>query len=430
MARCSDAAPPGAYAFGVAAVRAVAALFVFIAFEAASARASASVAVEGLNGWLTLGAERSLNAVYEHIPNEEPVHVKEELLRVVANRLLLGYSVRAITFESGGIVRISLQMEGLPVDWGVSVAAPNLSAPVDSWFRSDTEGMSDEIASLMRGVPIEALSWGDIDLKETIERIGAERIPGWRVSLMVRNRADGQVALEVSFTPDQPLTLAVTSKINSSSIPVMLHSNLKDDIVKGFAPVIGIPVPWLDRHKDDLAALSKEILADEYLVKKAHAEPNVGVAVGSVSTLDIELESRRYSAWVWMSIYAGTRDRYPEAGLHFGRRVRIFPREDMEMYAELMVQMDSWNLETRLGMRWPVMRNLWLGGEWSSADGTWWGKAALDGRVRRPYAWLRYSGRDDVNAALGVRVNDFLSIELHYDSRFGDPWNVRALVNL
>jgi hypothetical protein len=420
----------GINTFGVAAVNAAATLFVFILLEAAAWGAYASVRVEGLNSWLTEGAERSLNAVYEHIPESESKPIKEELLRVVANRLLSGYSVDTITIDDGGYVRIKLDMKGVPMDWNAAITPPNLSHPVDGWFEADTAGMSKEIESLMKGVPLEALSWGDLDLKSAIERIGAERLPGWRVSLMVRNTADGKVILEVAFTPDQPLTLAVTTRINSSSIPVMLHSNLKDDLVKGFAPVIGIPVSWLDRHKDDLVALSKEILADEYLVEKARADPFVSAATGAVSTLDIELESRRYAAWVWMSVYAGASERYPELGLHFGRRVQIVPHWDMELYTELILQLNDWDLETRFGMRWSPLRNIWLGAEWSNLDDLWWGRAGMDAWAGRPYAWLRYSEQDDINAALGVRVNNFLSIELHYDSRYSDPWNVRALVNL
>jgi hypothetical protein len=43
---------------------------------------------------------------------------------------------------------------------------------------------------------------------------------------------------------------------------------------------------------------------------------------------------------------------------------------------------------------------------------------------------VRFSEERDTNAALGLRVTDYLSIEAHYDSRDGDPWNIRALVNL
>ncbi|MDL2264027.1 hypothetical protein LJC31_05185 [Synergistaceae bacterium OttesenSCG-928-I11] len=415
-------------------MRTAATLFVFALLFFQTKPGAAAVRIDGLNEWLTLAAERSLNAVYEHIPSEESQDVKEQLLRVVANRLLQGYRVDEVRFQED--VTISLVVANganIPV-WSVSLVPPNLSPPVDEWFSRDIAGLEDEVKLLMKNVPVEALLWGDTDLKLRIEEMCKDRLPGWRVSLMVHTKGEGTregISLEVAFTPAQPLTLAVSPRISSTSIPVMLHSNLKDDLLKGFAPVIGIPVPWLDKHADDLVVLAKFILSEEYLVEKAKAEADIGVTTGSVSQLDIDLESRRYSAWVWMAVYAGAEDRYPEAGLHFGRRVQPFSGWETELYTEFIMSLDDWDLETRLGMRWAPYRDLWLGGEWSSDGNLWWARAMIEPRLkRRPYAWARFSEDGDTNAALGLRITDYLSIEVHYDSRDEDPWNVRALVNL
>jgi hypothetical protein len=371
-----------------------------------------------------------MEVVYDHIPASEPLNVKEELLRVVADRLLLGYAVESVSLSGRDEAGIKLRPAKAPPEWDVSIIPPVLSPPVDSWFASDTAGMSDEILSLLEGVPVEALSWGDIDLKNAVERVSAEKIPGWRTTLMARNSIDGKVTLDVSFIPEQPLTLAVTTKINSSSIPAVLHSNLKDDLLKGFAPVIGIPVPWLGKHADDLASLGKGILRDESLVEISKADPVIVAETGVVSKVDVELESRRYAGRLWMAVYAGAQDRYPEAGVHLGRRIQLLPHWDMELYGELILKMNDWELEKRLGLRWPVWRNIWIGGEWSDMDDTWWGRFDFESWARRPYAWLRFSEERDINAAIGYHINDYISIELHYDSRYEDELNVRALLNL
>jgi hypothetical protein len=386
------------------------------------------VSVEGLNGWLMSGAERSLGAVYDHIPSDESIENKRQLLTVVADRLLPGYMVSSISFR-GADVTVRLRAASPPPRWGVALISPNLSPPVDGWFESDTEDLPAIISPMMEGVPLEALSWGDVDLKSTIDEIFADRLPGWRTSLMVRRTEDGAI-LEISFVPEQPLSLAVTSAITSSSIPVVLHSNLREDLLAGFAPVIGIPVLWLERHSDDFTQLGKNILSKEKFVEQAKAQPEVSVKTGPISEVEIDLESQRYSVWAWMAVYAGAKDRYPEVGLHFGRRAQIFPSWDMEFYTELIVTLDDWDLETRLGMRWSPWRNFWIGGEWSDFDKAWWMRASIDSKQRRPYAWIRCSEYGDTDGAVGYRMNDFISIEVHYDSRNSDPWNVRALVNL
>jgi hypothetical protein len=392
--------------------------------------ADASVSVKGLNEWLTESAERSMEAVYSHISPSEPVSIKHELLMTVANRLLLGYSVDRITFHGNDEVEIVLSPSSPPPGWGVVITRPSLSPPVDGWFSSDINGMSDTISSLLQGVPVEALSWGDISLKNAIEKLSAERIPGWRAALLARYTIEGNMILDISFVPEQPVALSVTTKINSASIPAILHSNLKDDLSKGFAPVIGVPVSWLDRHKSDFEALGRKTLSEEYLVEVSKASPVVSANTGVVSNVDVELESRRYSGKLWMAVYAGAEERYPEVGVHLGRRIQLLPHWDMEMYGEFMFQLDDWEVETKLGIRWFLWRNIWLGTEWSDMNDVWWGRLDIESWARQPYAWLRFSEDEDVNAALGYHINEFISIELHYDSRYEDEWNVRTLLNL
>ena len=74
----------------------------------------ASVRTDGLNDWLSLGAERSLNAVYEHIPAGETNETKERLLTVVADRLLSGYMVESVVFTGEGDVSLKLAVRSKP----------------------------------------------------------------------------------------------------------------------------------------------------------------------------------------------------------------------------------------------------------------------------------------------------------------------------
>lgn len=411
----------------VAVALAAATLFVCVR---QTPRAEAAVHVLGLDAeWLRVAAERSLNAVCDHISESETDEAKKTLLALVAGRLMAGYAVEDTRGEAGEFF-LTLRREAEPPEWNAVVSVPNLSSPVDEWFASDVEGLPDELALLMKGVPIEALSWGDSELKAVVDERCAKRLPGWRASLIVRSSDDGS-ALEVSFTPEQPLALAVTPRITSTTIPALLHSSLKADLTKGLAPIIGIPVAWLETHTKDLSAMSRGILESESLVEQAVAVPEVSVTPGGVSDIDVELESRRYATWVWMSVYAGAEGKYPEVGLHFGRRTQPLPKWDLEVYLELIASLDDFDTEMRLGTRWSPWRNFWLGAEWSHSDELWWAHTRyLEGRIKRPYAWLRLSEEGDTDCALGFRITEFFSVEIHYDSRDDDPVNIRMIVNL
>lgn len=394
------------------------------------ARSASALTVDGVPVWMASAAERSLAAVYEHIDPSSSVSTKEELLRLVVSRLLRGYEASKISFADG--VRVSLvRKDGGPAPrWRVVIAPPELSPPISGWFASDVDGLSGQISDLLADASIDAMTWADVDLKAAIDLMIEDRLPGWRASLLARTEDDSEI-LEVALTPEQPLALAVSPQISSSSIPVMLHSTLKEGLLKGLSPVIGVPVAWLEVHSGDLAMMTADVISGDYIIDKGKVVATVTPEVGQVSTLDIELESKRYSAWVWMGAYAGAQDRYPEIGVRFGRGFRLIPGWDMELYGELITQIDNFSIESRVGVGWTPFRGVWIGGEWSSSDDLWWLRARYDqGRRFRPYAWLRASEGGDLNAAVGLRLTDHLSIEILYDSRFGDQWNARALVNM
>ncbi len=54
----------------------------------------------------------------------------------------------------------------------------------------------------------------------------------------------------------------------------------------------------------------------------------------------------------------------------------------------------------------------------------------MTGKVKQPYFWVRFSENSEKNMGVGYRLNEFLSIELHYDERDDDQWSIRAVGNL
>ncbi|GHV53164.1 hypothetical protein FACS1894216_10640 [Synergistales bacterium] len=385
---------------------------------------------EGLPDWLIPSAVRSLSAVYEHMESSASYETKRRLITVVTDRLLAGYSVQSVLFDENGDLTVRLTSLLPPPEWSVRLVMPKLPDPVSDWFSSDTSGIVSEAESIMSGVPLEALSWGDSDIKSAVEGICGSRLPGWRTSIVVRSASGDDAALEISFVPEQPLVLAVTHNISSASMPVMLHSRLKGDLLKGFSPLIGLPVPWVERHREDVAILAKGIVNGDSVMDYAKTETDATIKTDVISEVDIDVESKRYAAWAWMAAYAGRNINPPEVGIHLGRRAQLLPHWDMELYGELILLTDGWSAEPRLGLRWSPWGDFWAGGEWSGKDETWWLRVSVDARIHKPYAWMRFGEYGELNGAVGYRINSFMSIEAHYDSRNDDNWSIRAIVNM
>lgn len=422
LVRCSDALKPFLACCGAVAIFFATALLIVVP-------PAAAVEVEGVPSWMAHAAQRGLDAVLRNIPEGTSPGVREELLRVVGEKLFIGYRVGRVAFD-GGEARVRLERSAPLLPWSVEALPPKLTVPAEQWFFKDAQGMEERVAALLDGVPLEAFVWCDAELKSAVERIYEEKLPGWRPSLVVR-MLEGAPSLQISFSPEQPLTLAIDPRVRSSSMPSMLYSGIREDLLRDYAPIIGLPVVWVERHREDLAEWSHAALSKHNIVRQARIDPKIEIKTAPLSLVDVDLQSRRFTVWFWLAAYIGNSERYPEAGLHFGRRAQLFPGGiDTELYGELVTAVNDWNLETRLGGRWSPWGDVWIGAEWVNPDDSWWARLSVESRPKKPYFWLRFSEEHDINGAVGWRFSEHFSVEMHYDSRDNDYWSIRAIANL
>ncbi|MCL2010208.1 MAG: hypothetical protein FWG71_06635 [Synergistaceae bacterium] len=406
-----------------------AAAFFFNARGFAEASLTETLSVQGMPLWLESHVMRGLSAVWDEIP---PGESRLDTLALVARRLFSGYEVTA---EQRGRAPVVVFKAQNPTRWSVLLVSPDLRAPTDSWFARDAAGMAGDILAFLEGLPIDALSWADSALKRQIGDVVERRLPGWDFSLLARLESgggeNGSSTLQVAFHPKQPLLLAVTPTIFSSTLPVMFQSELTANLISGMSPVIGLPVEWISLHRSDVELLAQELLEDRSLVSNTRSRVEVAFVPGQVSKVDAAVNSERFIFQIWFAAYSGVSERYPEAGLLAGWNTRQYTGLDLEIYNETIIDVSEFGLSNRLGLRLKLWNRLQAGleVEWPEQEvwyRAWWGPA----RVRRPYAWWRYSPEYGHNAALGYRINEYLSVELHYDERYEDKIGLRGILLL
>ena len=388
-----------------------------------------SLRVEGIPEWLALPARKSLEAVWREIPQDQPASARFRLLSVVASRLFQGYRLEREEGEGTEELRLRLVSLGAPRPWRVEMRPGTWEEPVARWVSGDLEGLGEILAAGLEGVPPEAFAWGDQAFDAWVADLLAPRLPGWRATREVRPSEEGTL-LVLHLRPEPPLMLALTPRISSSSLPTLLHSELREDLLRGYSSFVGVPVPYFRKHQKEAEAWGGDLLQGSNLVQKALATPEVKVKGDQIATVDVRLESRRYTVWAWAAAYSGTGDRSTEVGLHVGRRVQILPRWDMEGYGEWVVEGVHGAVESRWGLRWSPWGDVWLGAERVYPGGSWWGRFQVDPRLHKPYVWARFGEGGQTQTALGWRLSEYLSLELHYDSRDEDPWSLRAIGNL
>jgi hypothetical protein len=368
---------------------------------------------------------------------EDAQEFRLEIMKIVAERLFAGFIVSVSDENGRPAVLLSPQTRA---DWSVECLPPPLSDVLASWFLRDVDGAAETIRALLSGFPVAALSWADAALRDEIRRLLGPVVPGWTVSILARLappaadvtnvRRTERCTLQVTFSPEQPLVLAVVPRVHSSSLPVVLRSDLNDALLKGMSAVIGIPVLWAKKHAADIERFAEFHLSDRNTVTNSRARVDATFVPDQISRINADVESRRYILRAWAAFYLGTDDRYPELGLHIGRKALPWSGWDVELYAEWILRANDFEIEGRYGAEWSPFPAFSIGGEVSYPGGRFWLKARTRQDVGRPYLWWRFSNDDEHNIGLGVRINEHISIELHYDGRDPDSLSLRAIGNL
>lgn len=383
--------------------------------------------VSGIPSWLEPAVKRSLNAIWTEIPREPGID-REGTLALVASRLFAGYDVKIESKRDGpAVFFIAVEKKIIPPE--IKINIPELRGLALNWFESDTQGISRDIFELVEKLPPEAFTWADEALRERVGLIINERLPGWEFSQQIYI-SESSTVINLNFRPSSKMILAVQPSLYSHTIPVMFRTDLQAKLIPALSPLIGVPVKWAARHKDDIEKFAQAFLEDRHTVENLKADVNIKFLPDTVSNLEARVDSHDFLFQLWVAAYAGLRERYPELGAFFGFRPDIWLRP--EIYAETIFALDNFGLTFRLGTQIELVENFWIGIENQWPENEYFFRFQYSPlRVRRPYALWRYSpGLATHEAAIGYRIDEHMSLEIYYNNSGDDKWGLRGMWNL
>ena len=386
-----------------------------------------AITIYGLPQWLEPAVSRSLNAVWNEIPNDALTD-REGTLRIVTERLFSGYS---FDVKPGGDVIFGSTKKNPPVE--VQINSPELREMPSTWFSADIAGFADEVAALVASVPQEVLTWADEELKKKVSDIVDERLPGFEFSQNINfSDSDEKTVITLKFRPVPELVLAVKADFYSRTLPVMSQSELEAIILPQLSEIVGLPLKWAAKHASDIEAEALRILEDRNTVENMKAGVSVSFEPGKISKLHANVDSKDLRFSVWISAYAGLEGKYPEAGAFFGFRPlwRVNDKYNFapEFYVELLISLDNFGVTQRFGGRFEFLQNFWAGAEYEATDGEVYMRLEyIPVKIRRPYARWRWSlNSSKQEAELGYRLDEHISAGIYYDGSFGlrGIWNL------
>ena len=393
-------------------------------------KAYADIAIKNLPSWQAVPAQQSLAAVQKEITSVRDIDYQAEIIKTVAQKIFTGYNIEtSIADSSKKNIDIIFTPEITSTDWDVAVNVPNLHGVPLDWFNNDIKELRNDILGLLNNVPIDSLAWSDEALAKAVKEITGTVVPGWNPSLII-NIKDDVCLLNISFTPEMPLVLAIHPTFVSNSLPTLLHGELRDEVLVHLSQFIGSPVVWIAKHKVEMNRWAENIINAAKLARQLESEAAVNMQPSQVSQLNARVESKHYTIGAWATVYAGTSEKSAEVTLHLGRKIEFFRNFAMELYTEGIIGLQEWNVNGRFGLRWRTIKDFWMGGEWDTEDDKWWGKLSMDPQLHKIYAWLRIREDGKFNGAIGWRATENVSFEIEYDDRYDDRLALKLLGNL
>lgn len=378
--------------------------------------------------WLQNSVRGSMNAVWRELKSSRLSHgAAVEALALVGSRLFPGFHV---ALSPRNVVHMSPEEKWT---WNVSITFPDFGtrppSPCVDWLNGDIEKTLPELRELVEGVPPESLRWSSDSFQNALHTAIGRYLPGWHSSARVQAE-NGHADLEVKIYPEPPLLLAVIPETLSRTVPQILADKVNDKTLEFLSPLTGLPLDWLSQHRAEIVSWLSEKQLENGWLQALHASAKNEISLKPLARVSTQLESTTFSLRGWLSAHAGSEARL-EAGFHFGRYFTMMDGIPSEVYAEMIIGLKHWHTDGRLGFRFSPLSLVWLGVEGSTEDdSSLWSRIWLGNTNRGLYAWLRYGNENELEAAIGYRLNRFISLEMYYDDRLDDRLSLRALSNI
>jgi len=409
-------------------IRKAAVVLCAVAFLVTGAKAEAGVTVSGVSEWLEAPVNRSLEAVWQEVVKRVSPE-RERVVELVVKRLFPGLVIKDIRAVGENLFITLDTKESKRLAWDVIVEKPELPRFLGKPFEEDISGLKKTAVEMLDSLPLEVFRWAGEDFQAGMDEIINDRLPGWNPSYVFSSEG-GKGVLEIAFTPQEPVVIAFSPRLSSRTLPLALQSKLHEETLEVTSQIIGLPTAWVAKHKNSIEDYIAVSLEGKWAARELKGRVEVNIKPGRIAPVDVSVESSEYTLQVWMGVYAGSDERYPEVGIHAGRIMQPFSGWEIESYGEFIIKVNDGDITPRLGLRWKFDKDIWIGVERSFEDDEYWGRIWLDEVLPEIYAWGRFREDGESEAGLGWMLSEHLFWELYYDSRDEDDLSFRIIGNL
>ena len=343
----------------------------------------------------------------------------ENLIHEVFDKVLVGYTVSRVTVEPAVVTRV--QVELFP--WAetirqvqVETAVEGMPPRIEKLVRQDLQGVEGVFQAALTGLPTAAADWTNGVLKQHLNAYLQEHLPEFRADFDLN--PEPETTVKMTVYPRLPVVRTVDLSMRSDTMPNSALLARRESMQAQVDDIVGVPVGFIRRHKDELAAQFAQGMDGRKDFRALHMQTRVEIEPAERASVMSRSDSSRYhirlNGWLDAGRRQGKADRERNLlfRLHIGRM--LGSRDEVFVLADLMPEDMIWDYQ--LGWQHDLR-----GGRLAALryDLRRYGMI-YEVRQKLSSRWLlRYEFReaDSIGeAALRYRLHDFLSLEYIVDN--------------
>lgn len=296
----------------------------------------------------------------------------ENLIREIFDRVLVGYSVERVAITPGTITQILVVL----TPWGevirdvsLEIDSVGLSPELQNLVNQDIGQLKERVDDVLIGLPVDSLTWAGGVSKMVIRELLANQLPEFRSNLEIT--AGSETHIKLSLIPVGPVIDNVELSLRSRTIPNILLAEAGSTIREAASMMRGLPVAFVERHKDYFTEAVQSAAAKHQLVNKYGISLTPVVVPGVDTKVTLYAETNKYRLTLEGNLDVGREQDTTSAKLHFGK----FTGKRDEIFLEIKLVPDNltWDFEpgwghkftetTFAGLKYNVSDNqsiLWL----------------------------------------------------------------------
>lgn len=348
----------------------------------------------------------------------------KRLLTEIGDRVFTGYELSDVYLQPG--VHTDIVLYARP--WNRIISQPTVDLQFSGLEPQTAELLQQRIPSLKReleqaisGASEDAGDWAGGVLRKMARQQVEEQLPEFKAAVDVVQDKQGTV-VQVVVYPVGQLVSNIKYELRSEAIPNILLMELKYKYLAECDKLRGLPVAYVQAHKEELEQILMDKLLAEQAVQNFRLQPSVRLTPGANLGVNIMINSDDYKLWFEGYGDVGRDSDNLSGKAHIGKF--ISPRDEAFGEAEVILDDVEWRFGAGYARYWgksvwSYMRRMPIGDN----DYRLEYNLSSKWRLRAEH----FSGDDRNEFGVRYRIHEFLSAEYVYG---GDEFYLRIIGNL